>query len=438
MTKFSNLTQAVTRSPIAWGLLGAAGFYALIYGGPLDTPFVKRYFTNHPVEYVETVMFAIGLAALLLRLAEIVVQYAGMGRSPLAAARPAPGGQSIEAQCRELLAQLDRARQPQQHCYLGRLRAAIEYVQRRGDADGLDDRLMYLADVDAARAHAGLALFRVIVWAVPITGFLGTVIGITMALNGIDKNAMEQSMWRVLEALGLKFDTTTLALAMSIVLMFVHFFVDRGESMLLEEVDRRAEEDLLGRFPQLPSGAEGQLAAVRRMAETMLQASERLVQRQAALWQQSLEEAAARWAHLGDGAAEAVKKGLTAALTEGLQSHAQQLAAAGQAAAEQMHRHCSQLQQGQAEGVQAIAGLQAAMTRQAEVLHRAVEAAGQVSSLEDALNRNLATLAGAKHFEQTVLGLAAALHLLNARLSETGVAKSTIQLDPARRAVHAA
>ncbi len=214
MTKFSTLTQAITRSPIAWGILGAAGFYALIYGGPLDTPFIKRYFTSHPVEFVETVLFAIGLAALLLRLADLVGQYVGMGRSPLAAPQPAAAGGGVEAQCQDLLEQLDRAGQPPQNCYLRRLRAAIEYIRRRGSPDGLDDKLIYLADVDAGRAHAALALFRVIVWAVPITGFLGTVIGITMALNGIDKNAMEQSMWHVLEALGLKFDTTTLALAM--------------------------------------------------------------------------------------------------------------------------------------------------------------------------------------------------------------------------------
>jgi biopolymer transport protein ExbB/TolQ len=437
VTKIADFTQAITKSPIVWGIAGAAGFYALIHAGPLDMPFVKRYFTKHPVEYVETVMFAIGLAALLLRVADVVGQYVGMGRSPLAV-RPAQGGQSIEAQCQDLLGQLDQAPQPQQHCYLRRLRAAIEYIRRRGATDGLDDRLMYLADLDAGRAHAAMALFRVIVWAIPITGFLGTVIGITMALNGIDKNAMEQSMWTVLEALGLKFDTTTLALAMSIVLMFVHFFVDRGESLLLGEVDRRVEEDLLGRFPQLPSGADGQLTAVRRMAETMLQASERLVQGQAELWQGSMDAAAARWARLGDGAAEALKKGLSAALVEGLQNHAQRLAAAEQAAAEQSRHHWAQVQQGQAQGVQALAELQAAMTRQAEVLHRAVEASGQVVGLEDALNHSLATLAGAKHFEQTVHGLAAAIHLLNARLSETGVEKSSIQLDPSRRPAHAA
>ncbi len=165
------------------------------------------------------------------------------------------------------------------------------------------------------------------------------------------------------------------------------------------------------------------------MAEIMLQATERLVQRQAELWQGSLDAAAGRWAHLTDGAAEVLKKGLVAALTEGLQAHAQHLAAAEQAAAEQNRRYWTQVQQGQAQNVQAIAALQTAMTRQAEVLHRAVEASGQVSRLEDALNRNLATLAGAKHFEQTVLGLAATIHLLNARLVGTRRRKA---LDSAR------
>ena len=53
------------------------------------------------------------------------------------------------------------------------------------------------------------------------------------------------------------------------------------------------------------------------------------------------------------------------------------------------------------------------------MLGRAVEATGEVIRLEDALNRNLTALAGAKHFEQTVISLAAAIHLLNARLAET-------------------
>ena len=298
VNKAANIYQTITKSPVVWGLLAAAGFYALVFGGPLNATFInrdfaifiKRYFTSHPVEYAETVMFAIGLAALLLKLLDAWGQHKGLEQSALTAARPA---QSLLAQCEELLQWLAGR---QESYYTSRLRAAIQYVQRRGSADGLDDQLKYLADVDASRSHANFAMFRVIVWAIPIMGFLGTVVGITMALNGIDKNALDTSMQHVLTGLGLKFDTTALALAMSMVLMFVHFFVDRLEYALLEKVDGRVEEDLSGRFPQLPGGGDGQLTAVRLIAETMLQSTERLVQRQAELWQASMEAAAQRWA----------------------------------------------------------------------------------------------------------------------------------------------
>ena len=318
MTKLATITQSITKSPVLWGSLGAAGFYGLIHGGPLATPFILRYFTGHPVEYAETLMFAIGLAALLLKLFDTLGQHAGLGQPLLPTATQTT--QSIEVQCQDLLGRLSQVDAPQEGYYVSRLRAAIQYVWRRGAADGLDDQLKYLADLDATRSHAAFGLFRIIVWAIPIMGFLGTVVGITMALNGIDKNHLDESMQHVLTGLGVKFDTTALALAMSMVLMFIHYFVDRAESGLLEKVDRAVEDDLTGRFQQLSGGGDGQSLAVRRMAETMVQATERVVQRQAELWRESMEAATARWAHLTDGAADVLKKSLVESLSESLKA----------------------------------------------------------------------------------------------------------------------
>ena len=64
--------------------------------------------------------------------------------------------------------------------------------------------------------------------------------------------------------------------------------------------------------------------------------------------------------------------------------------------------------------------------------------AAEVVRLEDALNHNLAALAGAKHFEQTVLSLAAAVNMLSARLAETPNPAAPIKLEPMRRTAHAA
>jgi biopolymer transport protein ExbB/TolQ len=404
-------------SPIVWGALISTGFYGLVYGGPLDYPLIRRYFTGHPVEFMETVMFSIGLSALLVRALELWSQRMGLSRSLLGEA--VSGGEPAGI-CTALLARLEQLLGGRrQEYYARRLQAALEHVRVRGSAEGLDEHLKYLSDLDAGRLHSSFGLFRVILWAIPILGFLGTVIGITMALNSVDLKSLDQSsMAQALNGLGLKFDTTALALTLSMLLMFVHFFVERSASGFLEQVDERVERDLAGRFPRISAAPEGQLAAVRRMAETVLQLADRLVERQAALWQNSMEEAARRWTRMADSAGKQLQTALGGALQESVQHLAQYFSAAEEALAEKFRRQGEQLGQIQTQHAQQLTSLQAAITHQAEMLERTVQAVGEVTRLEDALNRNLTALAGAKHFEQTVLSLAAAINLLGARLAE--------------------
>jgi biopolymer transport protein ExbB/TolQ len=433
--KISRLLQIVFKSPLVWGIFGSLGFYGLIFQGPLNIELVKRYFTRHPVEYMETVLFSIALAALILKAIDMMCQRSSLAKSPLGAKSQA--SEPADA-CNALLQRLDELpRGRQEEFFIRRLRAALEHVRSHGSAETLNDELKYLSDIDASRLHAGFGLFRVILWAIPILGFLGTVVGITMALNSVDLKSPDQSMLQVLNGLGLKFDTTAVALTMSMVLMFVHFFVDRSANGLLERVDRRVEEELAGRLQHVSSGMDGQLVAMRRMAETMIQVSDRLVQRQAELWQASMEAAAARWANMAKVGGEQLQTWLAGALSESLKTHALHLTAAEQASIQANTRHWEKILQTQSQGTQNLAALQSSVTRQVEVIEQTVAAVGEVARLEDALNRNLSTLAGAKHFEQTVMSLAAAINFLNARLAEMP-APTAIKLDGNRRAVHAA
>jgi biopolymer transport protein ExbB/TolQ len=395
MNRPFRLFQAIAKSPFLWGALGSVGFYALIFGGPLSIPPIPRYFTSHPVEYMETVMFSIGLAALIIKAFEVVAQRAGLGDSLFSTV---PRCAQPAEECNALLARLDRLPwRRQSEYYILRLRTALEHVRHHGSAESLDDELKYLSDLDAGRLHAGYGLFRVIVWAIPILGFLGTVIGITMMLGGaaeLTQGANQSSMFEIFRGLALKFDTTALALTFAILLMFVHFCVEGAENSLLEQVDRRSQGELFERFTVVPSGGDGQVVAAGRMAETMQQATETLVRRQAELWQASVDSAAERWAKMAEGAGQHVESAMKAAAGE-------------------------------------LAG-------RAAVLQGAVEAAGEVVRLEDALNHNLAALAGAKHFEQTVLSLAAAVNMLSARLAESADPAAPIKLQPTRRTAHAA
>ena len=64
-------------------------------------------------------------------------------------------------------------------------------------------------------------------------------------------------------------------------------------------------------------------------------------------------------------------------------------------------------------------GQQEEMVKQAELMSQIVKATGDVVGLEKALNDNLRELSGAKNFEDTVMSLSAAIHLLNARLGKS-------------------
>ncbi len=254
-----------------------------------------------------------------------------------------------------------------------------------------------------------------------------------MALNGVDLQAPDQSMARVLTGLGLKFDTTALALTLAMLLMFAHFRVSRSEMALMERIDQQVARELAGFFPRVPAGPDGQAAAMRRMADTMIHATERLVKRQAELWQHSMEAAQGRWSSLAEDAGAQ----LGTALAESLKLHAREVAAAEQTAADRNRQQWSELQRVLSENVQAVAAAQEALVRRVEVLHQAAEATAQVTRLEEALNRNLASLAGAKNFEETVMSLAAAIHLLTARLTETP-ASPKVRLESPRRVNQAA
>ncbi|HUY92633.1 MAG TPA: MotA/TolQ/ExbB proton channel family protein [Pirellulales bacterium] len=424
MSKANRISLAIMRSPLLWGLLASVAFFAPIQTGRWKDEFVLRYFAGHWVEYVETAMFFVGLAGLILKAFDIVRQSAGLSRValPPPAAAPLP-----PSEAESMLASLDSLPENQRDDYLPRrLREALQSVRFAGSADKLGDELKYLSESDASRSHASYAMLRIIIWAIPILGFLGTVIGITMAIASLNPQALEDSLPMVTGGLGTAFDTTALALGLSMVLMFTQFFVDRMESGLLSAVDVRAADELSGRFEQMGAIDDPQVAAVRRIADAVIRSTEALVERQAEVWQRSIDAAQQRWSELAAASGKQLEGALSGALSQSIAAHAERLAASAEASAEQNRRNWSRLQQALADSTEKAKVQQTELTRQGDILLRVVEATGHVTKLQDALNGNLASLAGAQHFEETVLNLAAAIHLLNARL---GQVSSTPQID---------
>lgn len=88
---------------------------------------------------------------------------------------------------------------------------------------------------------------RYINWAIPILGFIGTVLGISLAADGIQNIINTQSnisqlsseLGQAIAPLGIAFDTTLIALSLSVVLMLIQTALQRWEDNLLVDYENR-------------------------------------------------------------------------------------------------------------------------------------------------------------------------------------------------------
>ncbi|MGK7895444.1 MAG: MotA/TolQ/ExbB proton channel family protein [Microcystaceae cyanobacterium] len=117
----------------------------------------------------------------------------------------------------------------------------------------LDDSAFYLTASESSYAFP-----RILVWAIPLLGFIGTVIGISQAVNGFsgfldqtsDVEQIKSGIGTVTKGLAVAFDTTLLALFLSVVVMIPLVLVERFESRLLLKIDVFINDQLLPRFKE--------------------------------------------------------------------------------------------------------------------------------------------------------------------------------------------
>lgn len=115
----------------------------------------------------------------------------------------------------------------------------------------LDDSTFYLSASESSYTFP-----RVLVWAIPLLGFIGTVIGISQAVSGFSSfleqageiEQIKEGIGTVTSGLAVAFDTTLLALLLSVLVMIPLVLVERIESRLLLSIDIFISDNLIPRF----------------------------------------------------------------------------------------------------------------------------------------------------------------------------------------------
>jgi biopolymer transport protein ExbB/TolQ len=89
-------------------------------------------------------------------------------------------------------------------------------------------------------------MLRYLIWLIPTIGFIGTVVGITVALDGIDP--IKPDLKLVTDRLGIAFYTTIVALLESTIIFFFQNLVQRREEAALNMSASYCLKNLINRM----------------------------------------------------------------------------------------------------------------------------------------------------------------------------------------------
>jgi MotA/TolQ/ExbB proton channel family len=134
---------------------------------------------------------------------------------------------------------------------VNRIRKGLELFERRRSNGEVAAMLTTQSEIDATRISGSYTLIKVFLWAIPILGFIGTVLGLSIAVASMKLGSTEDivsSMKGVTGGLATAFDTTLLGLILSMALSFPMSAMQKAEEENLTVIDAFCTEKLLPRL----------------------------------------------------------------------------------------------------------------------------------------------------------------------------------------------
>lgn len=429
--------------PVILGLAGFIVLFAMINNGAFGNDLVRRYLAGHPVSKVTTALFLVGFASLCLIAWDVIRQrrllFSISLRIRQLEVAPESDSEAVESEVdnsaslapaapepttEQLQAQLDQYPLRKKSTWLWRrLFTALEFIRRNDNADGLDDELKYAAELDNEEKHERYSFARIMIWAIPMLGFLGTVLGISEALGGIEigeDNNFQAMMAGLRGSLYVAFDTTAIALTFAIVLMFFQFAIDRAECNLLNQVELRARDELSQHWGITNQSRDTYVQTVESIGASMLASSEDLVQRQVKLWRASIEAAEAAWVESVRAARQSVQESLNEAINKSTSALGECLQHSIEQSDEAVGRRWEQWQLALSENAGLLAEQQKQMVEQTTIINQVMERLGDIASTRAELSEFLAANTKHSEFAEASQTLSTAIRLLEFRLKEIG------------------
>lgn len=156
---------------------------------------------------------------------------------------------------------------PDRFIQAARVLMALKGVRNFGRIGDVDEILESQAAHDESVMESGYTVLRGFIWAIPVLGFIGTVIGLTAAISsfgtildggggsaGID--TLTRQLGAVVRGLDTAFVTTGQALVAALVIHLLQTFVRRADESLLDDIRRRCAIEVVGRVRLIRTAGE--------------------------------------------------------------------------------------------------------------------------------------------------------------------------------------
>ncbi|QDT08942.1 MotA/TolQ/ExbB proton channel family protein [Planctomycetes bacterium K23_9] len=386
--------------PLVAGGVVSILFYGIVHVVPWQP--LERYFLGHPVAIAATILFWVATAILLFKWWYVNQQWNYLHAirdrdliPPQSDSTPADkwiadnDAGFVARRWMATIAALPAASRASQLVH--RIEELLTRQSQRGTSKHLADDLRELSGRDADAAHDSLGLVRIIVWAIPMLGFLGTVIGITQTLGGLDFTDGTGAVDRLKSGLYVAFDTTALGLVLSVLAIFIQFPIERSEQQLLATIDHRVGHLISACLPS-DDAVDNQVSLVADLCSGIKAAVAESLASQASLWQKTIDEAHQTWQEVQSNNANLIAEAFQGTLAPALKSHASVMAQSSAVTTTTLQKQTQLWEQTMTTNAAALANHHQKMIKQCEQLASVSTQSKAITTLQQSLDTNLERL----------------------------------------------
>jgi biopolymer transport protein ExbB/TolQ len=139
---------------------------------------------------------------------------------------------------------------------LNRIERALSNLKNIGQISDVSNILQTQAEYDEEQVTSSYSLVSGFVWAIPVLGFIGTVLGLSVAIGsfsttlkaGGDMDAIRASLESVTSGLATAFETTLVALVCALILQLLITYLQGRESEFLDDCNDYCHANVVARL----------------------------------------------------------------------------------------------------------------------------------------------------------------------------------------------